>query len=398
MTFEFNDDPAWVRSLRNNGCIDFSIGQPSKDLLPYEIMAQASKITFESIEKEKLDPRFLFQYGQSRGSARYRRVCSELVREAYPHRLDCPNENYFFATNGNSNGLHLCVNAFCKPGDTILVEANTYFLALDILKERGLNVVPVQVDSEGVVVDDELEQLFALPTCTAMYLIPTHQNPCGTILSESRRKKLGKFASDHNVLLISDDVYCLLHWGKEKAPLPLNCFTDNAVSLGTFSKIMAPGLRLGWIETSSPERIQLLSKIGYVQSGGGLNPTVEQQICAAHENNLLLPHIEKVKLELNKRCEALSAALGEYLPSWTFQKPCGGYFIWLKTPFSNLDVDLNVLNSEAQKEGVWFLPGQRTTVGENNRENHIRLCFAYYGSNILREGVRRLAKIPSLRI
>ena len=358
--------------------INLAIGQPGLSLLPLEIMQQAAA------HRLRENPE-LMAYGYEQGDGFFRQALAEFLSGMYAAPVGAER---LFVTAGASQGLDLICTLFAKAGDTVLVEEPCYFLALRIFADHRLKVEAVPVDENGMVVD-ALEERLNKKRPAFVYTIPTFHNPAGCILSEERRLQLVNVSRERNLLLVADEVYHLLGY-TEKPPLPLACRGDEApiLSLGSFSKILAPGLRLGWVQ-AGPSLMDRLTGCGLLDSGGGLNPFASNLVRSVIELGLLKTHLSKLKTtyadRLQTLCDALERHLGTRL---AFQRPGGGFFVWAALP-ENLDAGELLAAAEAAKVG--YLPGVRcSTAGGLN--NWMRLSFAYYDSAKLEAGCRRLAQ------
>ena len=229
-------------------------------------------------------------------------------------------------THGASGALDLLCTLYTRPGDVIFVEQPTYFLALRIFADHGLRPVAVPVDDDGLDVDALEMQLKELRTAppdqhpappdqypAALYTIPTYQNPSGRTLSAERRRRLAELSVEYGFLLIADEVYHLLSYGDPPPPSMLACARRagaerQTFSLGSFSKILAPGLRLGWIQ-AHPERVAELAGCGLLDSGGGLAPFGGALTRALVESGSLAENIAELRRVYAARVQALDAAL-----------------------------------------------------------------------------------------
>lgn len=357
--------------------IDFGIGQPGLSLLPLELVRQAA------VECLHQPERAILQYGAEAGDGYFRLALAQFLNDAYgrPVQLE-----HLFITNGVSQALDLICTLFTKPGDVIFVEEPTYFLALDIFADRGLQVVGLPTDDQGLVIDALADKL-KRQRPVLLYTIPTFQNPAGWTLPESRRRQLVNLSQDYGFTIVADEVYHLLNYTAVPPP-PLSHYSDgdNIISLGSFSKILAPGLRLGWIETS-PALVERLSNTGLLQSSGGLNPFTSAIMRIVLERGWQQQHLEQLRATYRERAAALAAALRRQLPAAAFNDPEGGYFIWLTLP---QEIDASELLLLARTHKVGFRPGIHFSSLERAR-NSLRLCFAFYDSPTLEEGVTRLA-------
>ena len=360
--------------------IDLSIGQPGESLLPLASLAQAAQDCLTR------DNPYILAYGAEQGNWYFRKALAGFLSEHYKFGVD---PDHLFATTGISQGLDFICNLFTRPGDTIFVENPTYSLALGIFADRRLNVVGLPIDDDGLIIE-ALEEELAHQKPVFVYTIPAFNNPAGCTLSAARRKKLVQLSQEYNFLIIADEVYYLLAY-THTPPLPMAQYTEAAtvLSLGSFSKILAPGLRLGWIQTH-PDLMNRLTTSGLIFSGGGLNPFTSAIVQSAIELGLQekqLAHLNKVYLQ---RKNALNTALRENLPdSVSFVDPGGGFFTWLQFPQR---VDTANLLPEAHKHDVSFAPGSFFSPGRDLK-NYLRLSFAYYEAFELKEGAKRLASV-----
>jgi DNA-binding transcriptional MocR family regulator len=359
--------------------IDFGIGQPGFDLLPLELMQRAAAHRLGQGE-----PAFL-NYGLESGSDYFRLALADFLSRGYgtavsPHNL--------FTTNGISQALDLLCTLLTQPGDTIFVEEPTYFLALDIFRDHNLRIVPLPIDDAGLIIE-ALEEKLQTEKPVFLYTIPAFQNPSGVTLSLERRQQLVALSQTHGFYVLADEVYHLLGF-TAVPPQPLFHISNSStvISLGTFSKILAPGLRLGWIE-AAPALLERLTASGLLQSGGGLNPFTAEIVRSLLEQNWQDEFLAHLKTTYQSRAAVLSQALRQYLPDTVqFAEPEGGFFIWAKLPQV---VDTAVLLERLRPYHVAFHPGAKFSATQGLRQ-HLRLSFAFYDEATLQEGVRRLQK------
>lgn len=366
---------------RSSTILNFAIGQPDFDLLPLTILQQAAAARFA-----EGDPDFL-NYGYEQGDGRFRQALATFLSEGYGTRVD---PGHLMVTAGASQALDLLCTLFTRPGDVVLVEEPSYFLALRILQEdHGLRAVPVATDEEGLIPEAVAESA-ARHRPKLLYTIPTFQNPTGRTLPLARRQHLVDLAMEHDFLLVADEVYHLLHYGAPPpAPLAAWTPTGQVLSIGSFSKILAPGLRLGWVQ-AAPELVQRFVRSGLVDSGGGLSPFTSNLVRVVLESGAQEAHLAQLRAVHRARLQIMDRALADHLGGvarWT--TPQGGYFFWLTFPE---EVNTADMLPEAQAEGVGFLPGARcSSVG--GLRHAMRLCFVHYHEETIVEGVRRLAQV-----
>jgi len=365
--------------------IHLGVGQPSPFLLPVNQLETAAAQALGCGEG------FFLAYGETRGNHNFRESLAEFLTGQYAqadqsHRGVAPDQ--LLITNGNSQALDLICTLFSKPGDTVLVEEPSYFLALKIFADHHLNLVPVPVDENGLVTK-VLEEMLETLSPAFLYTIPFYQNPSGVTLSIQRRQELARISACKDLLVVADEVYHFLNY-TDTPPPSLGAYESQfpVITLGSFSKILAPGLRLGWIYTST-DRLKTISRSGLLQSGGGLNPFTSEIVSRVIQKGVLSAHIHNLKQVYAHRAGVLYRHLRAGLPETvTFQDPRGGYFIWLKFPDK---IDAIALRKAAQARNVDFYPGSLFSCSQGLK-SHLRLCFAFYGEDLLIEGVNRLVR------
>lgn len=369
------------------GMIDLGLGQPDPTVFPLAILARAASTCLAP----GAETDFL-QYGAEYGDGHHRVALAAFLTEAYGHRVD---PELLFTSNGNSQALDLVCTAFTRHGDTVIVEEPSYHLARGIFTDHGLNVVGVPVDPDGLdpeAVDAALTELAAAGTpARFVYTIPAHHNPTSVTMPAERRERLVTLTARHGCLLVADEVYHLLTY-TGSAPPPLSQWvgagSEHVLSLGTFSKILAPGLRLGWVH-AAPAVLARLVGTGMVTSGGGLNPFTSALVTEAIRNGDLAANITMLCAEYTARLDALDAALREHLPAGiTWRRPTGGYFVWLTLPDGMDGADVR---RRGQRAGVDIRQGSLFSI-LGGQVSTIRLSFAHYLVPDLQEGVRRLGR------
>ena len=366
---------------RSADSINFGIGQPDFALLPHALMRRVAAERFAEGDTE------LLNYGFPQGDGRFRWALAAFLSRGYGAEVQ-PQQ--LMVTAGASQALNLLCTLFARPGDTVFVEEPSYFLALRILQEdHRLNAVPIPTDEHGLApaaVADALTR----HRPKFLYTIPTYQNPTGRTLSHSRRQQLLALAEEHDFLIIADEVYHLLDFGSPPPPpFAANADRGRVLSLGSFSKILAPGLRLGWVQTSA-QRAHAFAASGLVDSGGGLNHFTSNLVRVALEGGGQKDYLDQLRRAYRQRVAAMDAALHKHIgdrATWTV--PAGGFFFWLTCP---ANIDTTALLNAAARARVGFLPGPRcSSVG--GLCHCLRLCFAHYGIPEIEEGIRRLGQV-----
>jgi 2-aminoadipate transaminase len=362
------------------GMIHLGIGQPDPSLLPLALMKNAAEHRLSHNDVS------LLAYGAESGDGYFRLALARFLTAHYHKPVDADD---LFVTAGASQGLDLICTLFTKPGEIIFVEEPSYFLALNIFKDHGLNIIGLPMDEDGLMVE-ALEENLTQYNPAFLYTIPTFHNPSSITLSAARRERLVQLSQEHNLLIVADEVYHLLTYDTVP-PQPLANYADTGtiLSIGSFSKILAPGLRLGWVQANQALRHRLV-KSGLLESGGGLNPFTSKLVQSALELGLQLDHLSNLKTVYGHRMVFLSAALRRHLGNFaSFREPNGGFFIWLRLPEQ---IDAEALLSEARQHNVGFQPGIRFS-SRQSLKNYVRLCFSFYDTPELETAASRLADV-----
>ena len=362
------------------GTINLGIGQPSADLLPVELVRRASDAFFASAEP------FDFNYGVPQGDARFRESLAAYLTREY----DSPTSpESLIVSGGNSQALDLVSGVFAKPGDTVFVEEPSYFLAFQVFRDHGLNIVGIPLDAEGISIP-HLEQALQEHAPAFLYTIPSYQNPGGQCLPQERRNKLVELAMEHDFLIVADEVYQLLYYRNTPPPaLGTMLDSDAVISLGSFSKILAPAMRLGWIQTS-PKLCRRILANGYINSGGSINHISSHVARHAIELGLLDDHVQDLRRAYRSRVEAMDDTLhSEFSSLAEWRKPMGGYFFWLEFAAGT---DISRLRDEARACEAGFQPGAVFS-SRGGLANCMRLSFAHYAEDDIAEGVRRIRSL-----
>ncbi len=342
------------------------------------------------------------QYGYISGYPLFRQCLARFLAAKYGQAVD---PELLFVTPGVTGSLALIASLFVSRGDVVLCENPSYFLALSIFRDFGLRIVPCPLDDGGLDTDALAAMLAADPTLKPkfLYTIPAFQNPTGYNLSEARKAHLCRLAAQHDFVVLADEVYQLLGFTDAPAPSPPLCYYDTAehvgaagtpghvFSIGSFAKILAPGMRLGWLQTS-PAGAPLLARLfncGQLDSSGAVNPVISGIVHAFIEGGHQEAHLAAVRAELTARANALVGALRAHLPpAARFQAPRGGYFIWIRLPHPAM-TGAALLEACVARHKVRFQPGERFGAG---LDNFIRLSFSYYSREDLVVGAERLGR------
>jgi 2-aminoadipate transaminase len=294
-------------------------------------------------------------------------------------------------TTGSGQGLDMISKLLVNPGDTVLTEEYCYQGAMNRFRKLGARLVGMKLDGDGIVVDALADQLASLQaqgiTPKFIYTIPTIQNPTASILPLDRRHALLALARQYNVAIFEDECYADLLWDGIEAPPALYALDPGCViHLGSFSKSLAPALRLGYVIAGWDIMSRLLPLKG--DSGTG---ALDQMVVAEYFSRNFdrhLTHLNGVLREkLDTMTEAVAREFGSAAECWT---PKGGIFLWIKLPAA---VDVRTLIKPAADAGIIFNPGPEWAVSADNSSNCLRLCFAMPSKQTIREGVAELARV-----
>ena len=361
--------------------IDLGAGEPHPASFPLEMIRRAAEERFT-----QGDPSFL-QYGAEQGDGYFRLALAQFLSRGYGSPMNLEN---IFITAGISSALDLLCTLFTQSGDTIFVEETTFFVAPRIFADHHLNIVPIAMDENGLMIES-LEENLKIHKPKFFYTIPVHHNPTGTTLIEARRTRLIELAQQFDFLILADEVYQLLSYS-DNPPKPFAAHTDieNIISLGSFSKILAPGLRLGWLQ-AHPNRIKRLVTSGLLDSGGGMNPFTSAIIRGVLESGDMEKNIHNLIETYRPRLQTMDAMLQKHLTDITYAVPNGGYFFWLR--FSE-QINTAELRQQAQAFKVGLRQGALFS-STGGAQNYIRLCFAYYDEAHIEEGILRLKECLS---
>lgn len=366
--------------LRDSDVIDLGLGQPGFDLLPLAQVREAAAARMAQGDTE------LLNYGYEQGDGHFRLALARFLQQQYGEPV---SDGALMVTAGASPALDMLCAHLTRPGDTVFVEEPTYFLALRIFADRGLNVVGLPVDDRGLIVG-ALADALQEQQPAFLYTVPTFQNPSGATLPLERREELVALSREYDFFVVADEVYHLLNY-TATPPRPMAAFTDGetVISLGSFSKILAPGLRLGWIQ-AAPSLLERFVHSGLLESGGGLNHFTSNLVRVLLERGRQESHLERLKATYQQRMTVMAGALSRHLGSAAdFTPPDGGYYFWVRLPQT---VDTAQLLERAHAGKVGFQPGANFSSGRALR-HYVRLSVSFYDEARIEEGVERLGRV-----
>jgi 2-aminoadipate transaminase len=335
-----------------------------------------------------------FDYGPTEGETVLRDALIAFQESSDP--TDPIDPESLIVTSGGMQGLDLACKLFVDRGDLVAVESPTYTNGSATITSYEGELLEVPVDADGMVVAELVAQVQARGRAPrVIYTIPTFQNPSGTTLSLERRLELLELAAEWNAVVIEDDPYTLLRFSGD--PLPsLERLAEGRVpviGVRTFSKILAPGLRVGWV-TATPE---IIARMIDAKQGMDTCTNVPLQLVVAEfmRRGLLDSHLASLRTQYHERKVALQDALahelGPFGARWT--DPAGGFFLWATIP----GVDSDALFSIALEQGVAFIPGSAFSAS-GHFNDALRLCFASTPIDRLYEGAKRLRRAVEIQL
>ena len=367
---------------------NFVGGHSDPDLVPMDKFIESAANVFKG------DPRNIAMYNFEGGPQGILSLRNFLVSKLSAERgIDITSEEILI-TSGSGQAIELINEILLDEGDTVIVESFTFSGALSYLRRRGVNFVGVDLDENGIRMD-HLENILAdLKTKGIrpkyIYTIPTLQNPTGTVMTMERRHRLLDLSEEYGVPIFEDECYAdLIFEGEyEKAIKGLDD-SNRVLHIGSFSKSLGPGLRLGYVVASWDVMSRLISR--KTDAGTGV---MDQMIVGDYFSKHYDEHIQDMRGALKRKCNVLSAALREHFgPLVDFEEPRGGLYLWVRLPPG---VDSRDLVQTALEEGIAYNPGPDWSADPDAAANYIRLCFALPSENEIWEGIEKLAKVFQL--
>ena len=328
------------------------------------------------------------QYGGGQGRSELRELLVEVMRhEGIPGHADD-----LVVTVGGQQALELIAKCFLDDGDVVLAEGPTYVGGIGAMASHRAEIRHIPMDAQGMDIDQlevALEQLRREGRrAKYVYTIPNHQNPAGVSMSVERRHRLAALAEQHDLLLVEDNPYGLLDFAGNIAPSLRSLVPDRVVYVGTMSKILAPGVRTGWIAAPRPIR----DKLVLLREAADLCPSNLTQMIVERwlATQPWQDQIKRFTVLYREKAEAMLSALSEQMPAgvrWTV--PEGAFYVWATVPAG---IDTSDLLAKAVGRRVAYVPG-RGFYGDGTGGNQLRLCFSYPEVERIPEGVERLGQL-----
>jgi 2-aminoadipate transaminase len=371
---------AFAKLINDPNIISFAGGVPNPETFPAEAIAEIAARVVRERRAVSL------QYGPTRGLPR---LCAFIAALSAQRGFACTADDVL-TTTGSQQALSLLAHTLLDPGDVVLVELPTYIGGSASFFARSATLAGVAQDDEGIV-PESLEEVAARTRPKLLYTIPNFQNPSGRLMTQARRARVLELAAKYDFLVIEDDPYGELVYvdGADTTAMKSRDTEGRVIYLGSFSKVLAPGLRCGWIVAPPPllERLEVCKQAADLCSGM-LDQSIVDELCASAQ---LAPQIEKVRAFYRGKRGTLLAALEEHFTDrarWTSAD--GGLFTFVTLADAAIDTAARV--GDAVANGVAYIPGGPFFV-DGSGANTMRLTFAKEADARIREGIERLAGV-----
>jgi 2-aminoadipate transaminase len=373
-----------LKLLNRPQMISFAGGLPNPKAFPMQELREVVQKVMTDFGAEAL------QYGPTEGHHKLRNAIGEGMGEHLGAKQDVEN---ILVTAGSQQALQLLCTILLDPGDTVITASPTYLGALLTFNAASARVVGVPIDSDGMLPDALEAQLSELAARRVrpkmLYLVPTFDNPTSTSMSLERRKQIYALACRYDLLIVEDDPYGLLRFeGEVVQPIKALDVENRVAYLGSFSKILAPGFRVGWLAGPLP----LVRKAVLAKQAQDLctNTFGQHAVFGAMRNNVLFPHIENIKALYRHKRDLMMAAIEKHFPAEVqWNRPEGGMFLWVRLPDHQDSLELL---SKAIDHDVAFVTG-KPFYPDGSGQSTLRLNFSYAEDDRIDEGIARLGQV-----
>jgi 2-aminoadipate transaminase len=373
-----------LKVIKIPGMISFAGGLPNPNAFPVDIIKKCVNTILEEYPEKAL------QYGTTEGSTQLRGELAKRMRQK--QKINCELHNIMI-TSGAQQALSLCAIAFLDPGDTYLTSVPAYLGAVQAFHAFEANCESIPMDDEGIDIDSLRRNLERLRRTGInpkfIYTVPTFQNPSGETISMSHRKELLQVASEYDFLIIEDDPYGeLVFEGDMIPPIKSLDTKGRVIYMSTFSKILAPGFRLGWMIASRP----ILEKLVLSKQATDLCTNVFSQYVAYEyiHGGYLDKHVDTIKRMYKKNRDIMVEELEKHFPKEVkWRVPKGGMFIWIELPKT---IDTRIMFQKAISKKVAYVVGE-AFFPEGGNYHSMRLNFSFSDEKKIREGIHRLAEV-----
>ena len=361
--------------------ISLAGGNPASELFPADELSKiAGKILMTS-------PTVALQYGTTDGYPKMKDCAIARAKEAGAYK---EGDEVLIMTGANQ-GIDLTAKAIINKGDKIIVESPSFIGSLNAFRTYECELVGVDVESDGMDVSKLEEALKANPDAKLLYTIPTFQNPTGTTMSLKKRKRVLELASEYDLLIMEDNPYGDLRFAGEDLPTLKSLDTEGRVIYcGSFSKILSPGMRLGYVIGPQKllEKVEILKQVNDVHT-----PMLTQMMCVQFMKKYdINKYIAKNRKLYKEKCDTMISAMEEYFPKgkveWTV--PEGGIFLWCTCPTIT---DVSVVVNKALEKKVAIVPGSNFAIDQSLPSNKFRLNFSSASKSDITEAIKRLGEV-----
>ena len=363
--------------------ISLAGGNPASELFPADELSKiAGKILMTN-------PVAALQYGTTDVHPKMKECAIKRAEKAGAYSAG----DEVIITTGANQGIDLTAKAILNKGDKVIVENPSFIGSLNAFRSYECSLIGVDVESDGMNIDMLEAVLKENTDAKFIYTIPTFQNPTGTTMSLEKRKRLIELANRYNVLILEDNPYGDLRFNGEDVATLKSLDTENRVIYcGSFSKILSPGMRLGYVIGPAPilEKVEMLKQVNDVHT-----PMMTQLMCVQFMKKYNIDtYIEKNRKLYKEKCDCMIAAMEEYFPkgkvTWTV--PDGGIFLWCKCPTIS---DVSELVEKCLEKKVAIVPGSNFAIDQNLPSNQFRLNYSSAKLEDIKEGVKRLGEVLS---
>ena len=361
--------------------ISLAGGNPASELFPADELSKiAGKILMTS-------PTVALQYGTTDGYPKMKDCAIARAKEAGAYN---EGDGVLIMTGANQ-GIDLTAKAIINKGDKIIVESPSFIGSLNAFRTYECELVGVDVEADGMDISKLEEALKANPDAKLLYTIPTFQNPTGTTMSLEKRKKVLELASEYDLLIMEDNPYGDLRFAGEDLPTLKSLDTEGRVIYcGSFSKILSPGMRLGYVigPPKLLEKVEMLKQVNDVHT-----PMLTQMMCVQFMKKYdIFKYIAKNRKLYKEKCDTMISAMEEYFPKgkveWTV--PEGGIFLWCTCPTIT---DVSVVVNKALDKKVAIVPGSNFAIDQSLPSNKFRLNFSSASKSDITEAIKRLGEV-----
>ncbi|WP_138418782.1 PLP-dependent aminotransferase family protein [Aquibacillus sediminis] len=375
-----HDPPGEWMPMLPDGCIRLSSGFPAPNLVPTEALNAAVNRLLE--EEQDLPLHYV-------GSPKVDKL-KEQIHARMAKRDMGVSEDELLITAGACQAIDLVARILLDSNTVVAVESPTYMEALEIFQNYTDHFISIPVDQHGLQTN-KLEEVLVerkqkgLPLPKVLYTIPTFQNPTGTTMNEERRKHVLELAAKYDFLILEDDAYGELSFDASPTPLKAMDIDGRVLYLGSLSKVVAPGMRIGWVAADS----EFINAIAWFKKDLD-HPFAQATMASFLEQNDIGERIQVLGEAYQDKCAVLLSALEQHMPdSVSWYKPEGGYFVWVKVA----GVDTSQLLSQALAEGISYIPGKYFFLNPQDGKEYLRLSFSYADKQEIVEGIQKLSNV-----